>query len=762
MFEIIRHLLQRKIRTLLTVLAIAVGTFAVTAVGGIAENLEAVVIHPALENARGRVAVWPKEWDRPLTEASLRRLRRIEGAAGVTATISDRIEELEGIQFQPLRFAGTRSDIPGLEYEPPVGGGLWAGRVPDPGSRAETVVGWGVAQEYGLEVGGILTIRDYPFRVVGIWGQTETEEYSTAFISYEMAERLATDRWYSYPGVGRVTVVPHPGVDSQALANRIRAELDDVEVQSPQEAAEETRHEVLIFSRIVGASGVMALLIGTFTIVNTMAVSIHERHREIGLKKALGAADAHVLAEVLSEAAFIGGLGGALGVLASACAGLAGNRLFADELGIRLFLLTPRLAVGAIVATALIGGLAGIYPAWQAARLDPVVALRGGGASRSRRGPRRLIDIIRRNARSILTVGGIAIGIFALVVLGSLAEYLNNYLDDAVEGSRDKVYVRPEDRDVPFGRLTARIVRNTPGVREVVFTRWGGYIDDENDGLAGEHSFYGIESPTGEFGWEMVIDVRFAQGRNLTPASLNEVVIGAGLAQEQNLRLGSTLTIRDHDFTVVGIRERVPRDLGEMNYCVHMTLDALARVLGRPDPFNRITALLPPGQDAQEVAQAIEATLPGIETMTAAEQADEIRRVLAILFGVMAGLFSIAVFVGSVSVVNTMIIAVHRRTREIGLKKAVGAGDTDILAEVLADAAKLGGLGGLLGTFVAWPATAAINLFAQEADGFTILELTPRLALGAIVLSTLLGIAAGLLPAWRAAHLDPVAALRAE
>jgi putative ABC transport system permease protein len=760
--EIIRHLLQRKTRTLLTILAIAVGTFAITAVGGIAENLQAIVIQPALENARGRVAVWPEEWDRPLTEASLRRLRRIEGVAGVTATISDRIEQMEGFQFRPLLFAGTRSDIPGLEYEPSVGGALWAGRVPGPGSRAETVVSWVIAQEYGLDVGDVLAIRDNFFRVVGIWEHTETEEYATASVSYEMAERLATDRWYSYPGVGRVTVLPHPGVDTQALADRIRAEMDGVEVQSPQEEAEEAHREVLIFSRIAGASGVMALLIGTFTIVNTMAVSVHERQREIGLKKALGAADTHVLSEVLSEAVFLGGLGGALGVLASACAGLIGNRILVDDLGVRLFLLTPRLAVGTIVSTGLIGGLAGIYPAWQAARLDPVVALRGGGVSRARRGLRRLTGLVRRNARSILTAGGIAIGIFALVVLGSLAEYLNGYLDDAIEGSRDKVYVRPEDRDVPFGRLTARIVRNTPGVREVVLTRWGGYLDDEDGGVAGERSFYGIESPTGEFGWEMPMDVRFAQGRNLTPASLNEVVIGAGLAQERDLRLGNTLTVRDHDFTVVGIRERVPKDLGEMNYCAHMTLDALARILGRPDPFNRITALLAPGQHAQEVAQAIEATLPGIETMTTAEQADEIRRVLAILFGVMAGLFSIAVFVGSVSVVNTMIIAVHRRTREIGLKKAVGAGGTDILAEVLADAARLGSLGGLLGTFVAWPATAAINLFAQEADGFTILELTPRLALGAIVFSTLLGIAAGLLPAWRAAHLDPMVALRTE
>ena len=79
------------------------------------------------------------------------------------------------------------------------------------------------------------------------------------------------------------------------------------------------------------------------------------------------------------------------------------------------------------------------------------------------------------------------------------------------------------------------------------------------------------------------------------------------LAEDLNLRIGSGLTIHDHDFVVVGVRERVPRDLGELNYSAHITLDALARVLGRPDPFNRITALVAPGHDDQEVARAIEA-----------------------------------------------------------------------------------------------------------------------------------------------------------
>jgi hypothetical protein len=80
--ELIRYLLRHKIRTALTVLAIAVGVFAV---GGIAEYLDVLVVRPAVENARGRVRVAPKEWEQPLTPGSLRQLRRIEGVAGVTA-----------------------------------------------------------------------------------------------------------------------------------------------------------------------------------------------------------------------------------------------------------------------------------------------------------------------------------------------------------------------------------------------------------------------------------------------------------------------------------------------------------------------------------------------------------------------------------------------------------------------------------------------------------------------------------------------------
>jgi putative ABC transport system permease protein len=764
MLEIIRYLLRRKARTTLTVLAVAVGIFAVVTVGSISESLEALLQSGEAE-ATGRILVLPKNWDRPVTEATLHEIRRVEGVAGVTATMYDyyleeQEEQLVTVLVNPEAFFGTRSDIPGLEFEPPSGGvGLYAGRVPAPNSRVETVITWKLAQDRNLEGGDILMIRGRPFRVVGIWEQTPDAASSIAYVSYDVAEEMSS--YTSTLGVGLVYVIPQPGVDVEQLAKRIEKEVTNVQAQSPEETLQQFRLEMLIFSLIVGASGVMALLIGAFTIANSMIVSVHERRREIGLKKALGAANTHVLAETVAEAAFIGGMGGLVGVLVGFGVTAYANQALFPTLGLRLFLITPRLAIGAIVFTVLMGVVAGVYPAWQAARLDPVVALRGGtGIRYARNIILRLINRVRRSTRTILTVGGIAIGVFSLVVLGSLSEYLNGFMDDALAGSKGKVAIEAEE-GVPFGYSTARVVRRIPGVQEVIISGSGGSIEEEDtQGVGGR--FFGIDSPSGEYGLEMPMRVEFAQGRNLAQGSLDEVVVGADLAEKYDLRLGDAFTIRERDFTVVGIWKRFPRDISEFNSVAYISLDALGLVLKEPAPISLMTVVVKPGTSISEVAEAIETELPGISTTTASEIDEQIRPAFNILIGVMAGLFSIAVFVGSVSVVNTMIIAVTERTREIGLKKALGAADTDILAEVLAYAGRLGGFGGVLGVVAAWPVVILINLYAQTAGGFTILDLTPRLAVGAVVFSVLLGMVSGLIPAWRAARLDPVVALRTE
>jgi putative ABC transport system permease protein len=314
---------------------------------------------------------------------------------------------------------------------------------------------------------------------------------------------------------------------------------------------------------------------------------------------------------------------------------------------------------------------------------------------------------------------------------------------------------------VPFGYSTARVIRRIEGVEGVILTGNGGNIDEEDTGQVSER-FFGIDSPTGDYGLEMPMKVEFAQGRHLTRGSLDEVVVGADIADKHNLRLGDTFTIRERDFGVVGIWRRIPRDISEFNSVAYISLDALGLVLEGPAPIDHMTVVVSPGYTLEEVAEAIKAEMTGIDTTTADEVVDEFRPAFNILIAVMGGLLSIAVFVGSVSVANTMVIAVSERTKEIGLKKAVGAENLDILAEVLAYAGRLGGIGGIAGVVAAWPVVVLINFAAQTQAGFTILDLTPRLAVGAVVFSVLLGVVSGLMPAWRAARLDPVVALRAE
>ncbi|MBN1877145.1 MAG: ABC transporter permease [Anaerolineae bacterium] len=769
MLDILRYFWRRKLRTALTIFAVMVGIFAVTAVGGIAEQLERSIV-TVEQDALRRIMLWPRDYETTLGEATIRQLRRIPGVAGVTMQASGYIAPPEDavirISVNPEMFVGTRSDIPGLEYEPPVDGlQLWDGRLPAPSSRTETVVTWALAEAKNLEVGDTLLIRERPFTVVGIWEKSPTPEGRTANISYEAAENLLGEVTYPY-----IYVIPRPGADAEALAVLIEELLPEVQAYSPAETVAQARQQILIFSAVVGASGVMSLLIGTFTIVNTMVVSVQERRREIGLKKALGAADGHILAEVIIEAILIAGIGGVSGVGAGALAGNIANRVLFDSLGMQLYLLTPRLGVGAIVFSVMMGALAGIYPAWRAARLDPVIAFRGGDTvAYAGRGLKRLLYLIRRNARSGLTVGGIAIGIFALVVLGSLTEALNTYVRNVTEATNDLIVVSPAKAGIPVNRSTARVLRRFPGVKDVILTNTSEMPIDFERGqntAEGEETVnvqvWAHESETGDMGICMPVRNEIVEGRFVSAGSKDEIVLGGGRAELQGTYVGDVVFIKDHPFTVVGIWGRIPFDVGGHDMSAFVSLDALSWLEGNQDGVTGVAVRAESMAAIAPLTGLVETELPGLEVMNVTEVIGDIQQAFMGLIAAMIGIFSIAVFVGSVSVINTMVIAVNEQTRQIGLKKAVGAENGDILAEVLMDAASLGAVGGVLGVGLAWVAAMIFNPIIRANMGLDMFRLSPRLAVGAILLSVILGMLSGLFPARRAAQLDPVIALHAD
>ena len=125
---------------------------------------------------------------------------------------------------------------------------------------------------------------------------------------------------------------------------------------------------------LAGLAGI-SLLVGGIGIMNIMLVSVTERTREIGIRKAIGASDGQVMRQFITESGVIGLIGGLGGLVLGALVAALGNAAGAAS-GNALFLLTSRLAISSVSFAVFLGVVSGLYPAWHAARLNPVEALR--------------------------------------------------------------------------------------------------------------------------------------------------------------------------------------------------------------------------------------------------------------------------------------------------------------------------------------------------------------------------------------------------
>jgi putative ABC transport system permease protein len=141
-----------------------------------------------------------------------------------------------------------------------------------------------------------------------------------------------------------------------------------------------------------------------------------------------------------------------------------------------------------------------------------------------------------------------------------------------------------------------------------------------------------------------------------------------------------------------------------------------------------------------------------------------VSKIIQLLLG---GVGCIVLFVSSFGIMNTMIMSIYERTKEIGIMKVIGASINDIRRIFVFEAAGIGFLGGVIGVFISWVlvllANKIVNLFfAKGTDGFTVADLPLGFALFAVCFSTVIGLAAGLYPAQKAAKLSPLTAMRHE
>lgn len=394
-----------------------------------------------------------------------------------------------------------------------------------------------------------------------------------------------------------------------------------------------------------------------------------------------------------------------------------------------------------------------------------------GSRDRKGREMRIVRDVFRRKGRSFLTISGITIGVLALVVMGAMAAKIGKLVDGGVEYYADKVAVTDASSAGNFGVSIlspdkADEIREVDGVAAVS----GGvallFEEMENGVTMGMPAMVGADDGEAE-GYEDFV-LTAAEGRLLEPSDEGVVVLGADLAEREGVVVGDTLEIRGDGFEVVGVLDKTLTAPDNMAYVslleaqemfVGTLPEAMRGTIEPADVFTEIVAFPEPGVDPDELAETINAEVSGVAASGPTEFIETVERSTAYLNAVILGIGAISLLVGGLSVINTMMMSVSERVREIGIRKAIGASTASIVRHFIGESAVIGVVGGLIGVALGAGVVAMGNAAGMES-GNALFLLTPELAVGAVTFAAVLGIIAGLYPAIHAARLDPVVAFR--
>jgi putative ABC transport system permease protein len=404
--------------------------------------------------------------------------------------------------------------------------------------------------------------------------------------------------------------------------------------------------------------------------------------------------------------------------------------------------------------------------------------------------------ILDNKVRSVLTILGVGIGVMVIVAFGALITGVRSSLSDAVEaaGPENFIVTRFDFSSVTLGDLTddfsrllqgrpqvmpeeVDIVGSVPGVREALYS-----LDFSATIGVGSQTFNGVPGQGHSAGWPAYTAGAFIAGRNFTPSEVEArarvAVLSRPLAEDlfgqqdpvgRDVRVNSGFRGTRVELRVIGVYEPeanifsagIPRWI----LIPHTTATRHLRVGGSR---NQITVVPEDGVDPLEVRQAVGAAMrvarglgPRDEDNFAVLESDQLLDAVDELFGVLllaiVALSSAGLMVGGIGVVGIMLISVTERTREIGIRKAIGARRSEILWQFLVEAGLLTGLGGAAGLAMGGALAALVAAFTPVPASIPLWSVVVAL-LGA----TLTGVLFGLLPALRASRLEPVEALRAE
>ena len=383
-------------------------------------------------------------------------------------------------------------------------------------------------------------------------------------------------------------------------------------------------------------------------------------------------------------------------------------------------------------------------------------------------------SITHRKLRSWLTVIGIIIGVAAIISLITTSRSLESTIESQFEQfGANRIIISAKGFQGP-GTLSQGLtnedvdtIKKISGFKYVV----PGLFRTSEIKRNKETGFTLVWSLPSENFEQFFEDagIEIQEGRNIQGNEKFVAIIGARAASEmfsRELRVGDKIEIVKQDFKIVGILEEIGNAQDDNQ--INIPLESAREIFNEPDKVDTIIAQVKSANDIPLLQQKIEKDLErkrgdtNFQVLTATQILEQINQVLGIVQIVLVGIAAISLVVGAIGIMNSMYTNVLERTKDIGIMKAIGARNSDILQIFLIESGLIGLVGGLFGTVLGTGMALIIEQFSKNAGFLLIVKIEPLVLIFGLVFAFIVGMISGVLPAYQASRLKPVDALRYE
>jgi len=351
-------------------------------------------------------------------------------------------------------------------------------------------------------------------------------------------------------------------------------------------------------------------------------------------------------------------------------------------------------------------------------------------------------NLWRRKLRSILTMLGVVIGVTALVVLVGLTTGMTSYMKESTSSMMGDI-----------------LIMNSTGGGAMMSSPGSSFLEpDAVDKIKNMTQLYNIKEEVQfltEFNNTQIYIVGTSDWSQIKINGTQGVVVSKTM-EDMGYKIGSKINIKGEEMTVTGTFNEGSMGMGVV---VMDAAKALPMNNNKPTSISANTR-----GDPEIIKNEVENTVNGTTASTKSDLSKQIDNMMSGLTLFIGGIASIALLVGVISIVNIMLVNVTERTREIGVLKAIGFTNREVLGSILLESALIGFIGGVVGIILAAILLeVAVVFFIQQIGDLTLISMLPFWLIASVLGgATGLSVLAGLYPAWRASRLNVVEALRNE